>query len=151
MYYLKSEQSFDSAHFLTNYQGKCKNIHGHRWRVVIKVMSETLSTEEELKGMVVDFSKLKEDLKTEVDFFDHALIIEKGSLKHKTYDALLEEGFFIVEVDFRPTAEHFAKYFYERICEKGYQVKSATIYETPTNYASYEIESGRGDLDYGEV
>ena len=35
MYYLKTESSFDSAHFLKGYNGKCRNLHGHRWRVVV--------------------------------------------------------------------------------------------------------------------
>lgn len=138
VYYLKSEHSFDSAHFLANYEGKCRSIHGHRWRVIVEIMSATLSTDEQLDGMIVDFSKLKKDIKEEVDYFDHALIIEKGSLKPSTLIALKEEHFRIVEVNFRPTAERFSKYFYDRLTSKGYQVKSATVYETPTNSASYE-------------
>lgn len=138
MYYLKSEHGFDSAHFLANYEGKCRNIHGHRWRVVIEVKSLTLQTDKQLDGMVVDFSQLKESIKKEVDFFDHALIIEKNSLKNATFEALKEEGFRIIELDFRPTAEGFSKYFYDRMAERGYQVKSATVFETPYNVASYE-------------
>jgi len=138
MYYLASEQSFDSAHFLAGHEGKCKNIHGHRWRVVVKVKSKTLQTGNPYEGMIVDFAQLKEDIKTEADYFDHALLIEKNSLKISTLEALKDEGFRIVELDFRPTAERFAKYFYDRMVGKGYQVKSATIYETPNNYASYE-------------
>ncbi|WP_092590612.1 6-pyruvoyl trahydropterin synthase family protein [Acidaminobacter hydrogenoformans] len=138
MYYLKSEHSFDSAHFLANYEGKCRHIHGHRWRVIVEIMSPTLNTDEALDGMIVDFSKLKKDIKAEVDFFDHALIIEKGSLKPSTLTALIDEAFHVVEVDFRPTAERFSKYFYDRMTLKGYQVKSATVYETPANAASYE-------------
>ena len=42
MYFLQSEASFDAAHFLKNYNGKCKNIHGHRWRVVVKVSGDRL-------------------------------------------------------------------------------------------------------------
>jgi len=141
MYYLKSEQSFDSAHFLADYEGKCRNIHGHRWRVIIEVKSLTLQTEKQLEGMIVDFAQLKEDIKEEVDYFDHALIIEKNSLKISTFEALKEEGFRIIEVDFRPTAERFSKYFFDRMVSKGYQVKSTTIYETPNNYASYEEDS----------
>lgn len=145
MYYLKSEHSFDSAHFLANYEGKCRNIHGHRWRIIIEIMSPSLNTDEALDGMIVDFSTLKKDIKAEVDYFDHALIIEKDSMKASTLSALKDENIRIVEVDFRPTAERFSKYFYDRLKRKGYQVKSATIYETPTNAASYE-EDPHGTL-----
>lgn len=141
MYYIKSENSFDSAHFLANYKGKCSNIHGHRWRVVVEVGRESLQKEGQLQGMVVDFSSLKKDFKSLVDDLDHALIIEERTLKPNTMFALREEGFKIIEVAFRPTAEHFAKYFFDAMVSKGYQVKSATVYETPNNAASYEEAS----------
>ncbi len=138
MYYLRSEQCFDSAHFLPDYEGKCKNIHGHRWRVVIEIKSQTLKTGGQEEGMITDFSRLKADIKKETDLLDHALIIEKNSLKSTVLEALKEERFHIVEVDFRPTAERFSKYFYDKMTLKGYQVKSAAVYETPNNCASYE-------------
>ena len=112
MFTLTSENSFDAAHFLHGYNGKCSNIHGHRWRVVVEIYSETLSDETHTRGMVVDFDTLKESIKEEVDYFDHALIIEKGTLKEKTYEALKEEGIRMIEVGFRTTAENFSKYFF---------------------------------------
>ena len=47
MYMLQTEQSFDAAHFLKGYKGKCSNIHGHRWRVVVSISSEKLSAEQQ--------------------------------------------------------------------------------------------------------
>ena len=137
MYILKTEHSFDSAHFLWGYEGKCSNIHGHRWRVVLEVKTMELENDRQLKGMHVDFATLKEDLKKEVDILDHCLIIEKGSLKEKTYEALSDEGFKIINMEFRPTAENFSKYFYDKMTEYGYDVKCVTVYETPANSASY--------------
>ncbi|WP_097006693.1 6-pyruvoyl trahydropterin synthase family protein [Lacrimispora amygdalina] len=141
MYYLETEQSFDSAHFLKGYEGKCKNIHGHRWRVVIEIQSPSLQKEGQTQGMIVDFSRLKEDLKEETDYLDHSLIMEKNSLNPNTLHALWDEEFSVIEVDFRPTAEEFSRYFYEKMSEKGYQVKSARVYETPANCASYGEDS----------
>ena len=137
MFTLKSEHSFDAAHFLSGYKGKCSNIHGHRWRVTVEINSASLKEDEHLRGMIVDFDKLKEDLKEEVDHFDHALIIEKDTLKPATLSALKDEGVRLVEVDFRSTAENFSKSFFDRMKEKGYDVKCATVYETPNNCASY--------------
>lgn len=137
MYTLKTEQSFDSAHFLAGYEGKCRNIHGHRWRVIIEIEGESLEAEGEKRGMLVDFGNLKADLKVLADSFDHALIIEAGSLKEKTVEALMEEDLRIIEVDFRPTAENFAHYFYWRMTDMGYNVREAVVYETPNNCASY--------------
>jgi 6-pyruvoyltetrahydropterin/6-carboxytetrahydropterin synthase len=62
MYSLKSEASFDSAHFLSKFNGKCKNIHGHRWKIVVEIVSEELIADGKEKGMVSDFSNLKRDI-----------------------------------------------------------------------------------------
>ncbi len=137
MYYLKTEDNFDAAHFLKGYEGKCSNIHGHRWRVVAQVKSETLSEESQTRGMVVDFGDLKKDLKAVCKEFDHSLIYEKGSLKERTLAALADEEFRVVEVPFRPTAEHFSKFFYEKLKSLGYQVHQVEVYETPKNCAVY--------------
>ncbi|MCM1286716.1 MAG: 6-carboxytetrahydropterin synthase QueD [Clostridium sp.] len=137
MYTLKTDSDFDSAHFLKGYDGKCSNIHGHRWTVEIEVFSGELVESGSLRGMIVDFAKLKEDLKKITGRLDHALIIERGSLKEKTLEALLEESFEIIQLDFRPTAENFAKYFYDSMKCLGYSVKRATVYETPKNCASF--------------
>ena len=45
MYILETEQSFDSAHFLSGYKGKCSNLHGHRWRVVARIAMDELNKE----------------------------------------------------------------------------------------------------------
>ena len=137
MYQLTIEQSFDSAHFLAGYVGKCGNIHGHRWRVLLQVQSEQLREDAQQRGMCVDFSTIKDELKKMVDYLDHALLIEKGTLKDKTMEALSEEGFCVIELAFRPTAENFAKYFYELFAKKGYNVAAVHVYETPNNRASY--------------
>ena len=137
MYTLKTEQSFDSAHFLADYVGKCRNIHGHRWRVIIEIQGDALLTSGEKRGMLVDFGDLKNDLKKLADELDHSLIIESGSLKDATMEALRDEEFRIVEFPFRPTAENFAKYFYDRMIDFGYRVREAVVYETPNNCASY--------------
>ena len=62
---------------------------------------------------------------------------EDGTLKEKTVEALKEENFKMIFVDFRPTAESFAKYFYDRVKKIGYDVKLAKVYETPNNMAAY--------------
>ena len=137
MYKLKTKASFDSAHFLKDYEGKCSNIHGHRWTVEIEVGAETLESDTQNRGMVIDFSNLKKDLKEIADYFDHSLIMETGSLRQATEDALIAENLRIVKVDFRPTAENFAKYIYDEMTSRGYKVIEASVYETPNNCAGY--------------
>ena len=140
MYLLKTKAAFDSAHFLSGYNGKCSNIHGHRWTVEACVCSEKLIDNGEKRGMVIDFGDLKRELRALADSFDHVLIIEKNSLKPKTMEALRDENFRVIEFSFRPTAENLARFFYVALREKGLPVRSVTVYETPDNCAVYEEE-----------
>lgn len=127
MHLITSESSFDAAHFLTNYEGKCKNIHGHRWRVVVTIKGELIN------GMLVDFGDFKKDIKDLCDYFDHSFIVEKGSLDKKLFD-LLNKQFVLRVVEFRTTAENFSKYIFEEMSKK-YSVKEVCVYETPNNCA----------------
>ena len=137
MYTLQTSASFDSAHFLKGYAGKCSNLHGHRWNIEVTVAAEELAKDEQTRGMVVDFKTLKDDLNQLADELDHSLIIEENSLKEATKEALLEEEFRIVELPFRPPAENLAEYFYDKLEDKGYQVVLVKVYETPNNCAGY--------------
>ena len=76
MFRIKSEIEFDMAHYLSGYKGKCSNIHGHRYKLIAKLKSETLHTEGQLRGMVDDFSNFKDALKEIENIFDHKLILE---------------------------------------------------------------------------
>ena len=138
MYFLRTKASFDAAHFLKDYEGKCKNIHGHRWKVIVEIAKETLETEGPKRGMVLDFGDLKAVLKELCNELDHSLIYESGSLKKTTVQALQEEDFRMIEVPFIPTAENFAKYFYDRMKEQKIPVHRVEVYETPNNFAAYE-------------
>jgi 6-pyruvoyltetrahydropterin/6-carboxytetrahydropterin synthase len=137
MYSITTEASFDAAHFLKNYDGKCKNIHGHRWRIIVEVQSENLKTDMQEYGMITDFGELKRDLKELADKFEHTFIYEKDSLKKELVEMLKAEDFALNEVDFRPTAENFSKYIFDEMTNKGYDVAKVSVYETPNNCASY--------------
>ncbi len=85
MYILETEQAFDSAHFLSGYEGKCRNLHGHRWRIVARIAAEELSRERQTRDMVIDFGDFKDALKALTEELDHCLIIETGSLRPKNH------------------------------------------------------------------
>lgn len=138
MYILKSETTFDSSHFLSGYDGKCSNLHGHTWRILAEIYSEKLVSYGQCRGMVVDFGDLKRELKELAEQFDHTLIYEKNTLKPETVSALKSENFSLTEVDFRPTAENFAHHFFTKLTEKNFRVKRVSVWETPTNCAVYE-------------
>ena len=137
MYLLKTAATFDSAHFLSGYNGKCANIHGHTWKLEVAISSQELKETGEKRGMIIDFSDFKKAVRKLASRFDHTLIYEKGSLKDGTVAALSAEGFKLTEVPFRPTAENFAEHFY-RLLAESLPVKSVSVYETPDNCAVYE-------------
>ncbi len=137
MYYLKTSACFDSAHFLHGYNGKCANIHGHHWIVKVKINGDKLQESGEKRGMLLDFGDFKQAVKELAKGFDHTFIYEKNTLKPATVVALKEEGFSLVETDFRPTAENFAAHIYAELCQKGMPVSSVTVYESPENCAVY--------------
>ncbi len=140
MYYLKTSASFDSAHFLHGYEGKCSNLHGHHWVIEVTIAGEQLSDHGQAKGMLMDFGEMKRLVRALADRYDHTLIYEEHSLAQTTLEALRQEGFCMTPVCFRPTAENLARCFYETLRGQGLPVSVVTVYETPDNCAAYEGE-----------
>lgn len=138
MYILRTSAAFDSAHFLAGYNGKCANLHGHHWVIEVEAGREQLLESGEKRGMVIDFADLKAAVRRLADTYDHALIYETGSLQKATLQALQAEQFRLIEVPYRPTAEHFAKAFYEAL-SADLPVLRVRVYETPDNCACYEV------------
>ena len=136
-YELKTYAHFDSAHFLTDYHGKCENLHGHRWNVEVVISSENLQTSGTEKDMVCDFGRFKEIVKEVVDEFDHTFLIEEGSLSEKTLRCLREEGFSLTILPYRTTAENLAKDIFDRLSKEGLCVNRVQVSETPNNMAVY--------------
>ncbi len=70
MYQISVEQHFDAAHFLRGYQGKCEALHGHRFRVVIKIKASRVDD----IGIAYDFAELKQHLSDILARFDHTCL-----------------------------------------------------------------------------
>ena len=70
MYRISVEQHFDAAHYLRGYQGKCEAMHGHRYKVVVKVDKSTLND----IGLAYDFVELKKHLAEVIARFDHTCL-----------------------------------------------------------------------------
>ncbi len=70
MYQISVEQHFDAAHFLRGYQGKCEALHGHRFRVVIKVKASRVDD----IGIAYDFAELKQHLSDSLVRLDHTCL-----------------------------------------------------------------------------
>lgn len=141
MYGLKTESSFDASHFLTDYHGKCENLHGHRWRVVARLEVRELQREGTCKDMVVDFGDFKAALRELTEQLDHRFLVEAGSLAPDTLACLDREGFKLLEMPFRTTAENLAKWFFEQLAARGLPVAQVDVYETPNNCAYYRADA----------
>lgn len=135
MFQLKSEVQFDMAHFLHGYQGKCANIHGHRYRLVAIFAAETLCESGQARGMVADFHDVKAALRDLAECFDHKLIVEDNEEGRRLQAALADYD--VVLVPYRPTAEEMSRDMFHRLKAVGLPVASVELYETPTNSCIY--------------
>ncbi len=127
------EVTFDAAHLLTGYEGLCRNLHGHTYRLFASV-----SAEPDGRGMVVDFKLLKELVKSEVvDRFDHSFMYDANSGTECELASFLEaRGLRTVKLPFCTTAENLARYFFELLAAHV-PVSSVRLFETPTSCAEY--------------
>ena len=137
MYGLKTEAAFDSAHFLADYYGKCENLHGHRWRVVVELAQEELQTEGTMRDMVLDFGVFKKAVRELAATLDPTCLVEEGTLKPETMAALESEGFKLTVLPFRTTAENLARYIFNELEKQGFPVVEVECDETPNNRAYY--------------
>lgn len=160
MYGLQAEAHFDGAHFLTNYYGKCENLHGHRWRVVATIEVEdlqdgtngegalrddgTVTNDGTMRDMVVDFGVFKRIVAEVADELDHTFLVEEGSLAPATVTALENEGFTLTMLPFRTTAENLARWFFDRLAERNLPISQIEVDETPNNRAFYAHEGHVG-------
>ncbi|MBR4116354.1 MAG: 6-carboxytetrahydropterin synthase [Bacteroidales bacterium] len=137
---ITKEFVFDMAHALSNYDGKCKNIHGHTYKLFVTLIGipcEDCSSPK--NGMVLDFGDLKNIVKIPiVDVFDHALVVpaNKGFEDLRKY----QETDKYIEVPFQPTCENLTIYIANIIRSKlpdSVSLYSIRLYETPTSYAEW--------------
>lgn len=121
MYYVSVESHFDAAHFLRGYAGKCENLHGHRYKVAVKIASENLDD----IGMAYDFTNLKAVLKPLLSRYDHTLLNDVPP-----FDKI------------NPSAENIARAIYEALAPeiKGVRLESVTVWESPESSAEYRAD-----------
>ena len=142
---LTKEFTFESAHALEGYDGKCRHIHGHSYRFYVTVIGEPATDPANPKcGMVMDFGELKALVNEEVvEPMDHAFVMRRTE-SADAVDKVLREGFGnVVLVDYQPTCENMLADFAERISRRlpaGVALHSLKMYETATSYAEWYAE-----------
>ncbi len=139
MTYLISKQiEFDAGHRVPLHDSKCKNPHGHRYRVQVTIEGE-LITEGPQTGMVKDFGHLKQDMMELIhDRYDHGFIIHSEDVAMQVLISAFDSFKIIVE-DFVPTAECLAKKCWDLLKETGRynNLREVAVWETPTSVAYY--------------
>lgn len=130
--------TFDAGHRLSDYEGKCKRLHGHTYHLEITVEGEL-----DERGMVMDFGDLKTIFKEKIDSkFDHRFMLKKGDKYNEDLAKSLPQGDeSICWVEYNPTAENISKDIME-ILKKNIEdqkipakVVKVRLYETPTSFA----------------
>lgn len=131
MFRITQQIDFCYGHRLLNYDGKCRHLHGHNGRVVIALEGEELDD----RGMLVDFSDVKNALRTWIDdTLDHRMILCERDPALETLRSLGEPVFVIPD---NPTAENIAKLIYERAIELKFPVAEVSLWESAKSYATY--------------
>lgn len=141
MFKVTKEFNFEAGHMLDQHQGKCRNLHGHNYKVFVTMQSPVLNDME----MVKDFYDLNTFAKPLFEEFDHAFMFNqacKDDFEKEIYNVCKKYGRKIKELPFRSTAENMAKYFFEelnnKLTDKLVKISNVTVYETPTSFASYK-------------
>ena len=142
---LTKEFSFEAAHALGGYDGPCREIHGHSYRLFVTVKGRPSTTEDDPKcGMVMDFGELKRIVNQEiVARLDHALVLRATPDNEELRRMLGREFSNIVEVDYQPTCENMLTDFARRIAARlpqGVALQALRLHETATSYAEWLAE-----------
>lgn len=118
MYELRIQDTIGSAHFLRGYEGKCKNLHGHNWKVEAVIANESLDG----LGMVADFSVLKKKLTDFLMTMDHVCLNDIEFFK-----------------DVNPTTENMARYIFESYAKEiaPLALKSIEVWESEKSSVRY--------------
>jgi 6-pyruvoyltetrahydropterin/6-carboxytetrahydropterin synthase len=135
------EFGFEMAHVLWNYDGPCRNVHGHSYRLYVTLTGIPFDDPDNPKnGMVIDFSDLKRIVKDEIiSVFDHSVVVSKRYEQEKR-DMFLKLFGNTVLVDYQPTCENLVEDFAARLIPRlpqNVRLYSLKLYETATSYAEW--------------
>ena len=134
--------NFETGHALYGYDGKCKNVHGHSYKLSVTVSGSPITDNSNVKfGMVIDFSDLKKIVKEEiVDIFDHATVFNQNTPHIELAKELQARDHHVILVDYQPTSEmmviDFAAKSKSRL-PKNIDLFSLRLQETDTSFAEW--------------
>ena len=134
--------SFETGHALYGYDGKCKNVHGHSYKLSVTVIGKPIVDRSNVKfGMVIDFTDLKKIVKEEiVDQFDHATVFNETTPHIELAKELKTRGHHVILVDYQPTSENMVIDFAQRIKNRlpeGIALFSLKLQEPDSSFAEW--------------
>ncbi len=139
---ITKEFTFETGHALYGYDGKCRNVHGHSYKLSVTVIGTPIDDPSHVKhGMVIDFTDLKKIVKEEiVDPYDHATVFNKNTPHVELARELSQRGHEVILADYQPTSEMMILDFAEKIKKRlpdHIALFSLTLRETATSYAEW--------------
>ena len=134
--------TFEAGHALHGYDGKCKNLHGHSYKLFVTVIGKPIQDAANPKcGMVIDFSELKKIVNHHiVDVFDHSTIFNQNTAHLELAEQLQKHGHNVILVDYQPTTENMVIDFAIKInsaLPQNLKLFSLKLQETETSYAEW--------------
>lgn len=134
--------NFETGHALYGYDGKCRNVHGHSYKLSVTVIGRPITDTSHVKlGMVIDFGDLKKIVKEEiVDQFDHATVFNKNTPHIELAKELMDRGHNVILADYQPTSENMVIDFAEKIKDKlpeGVELFALRLQETDSSSAEW--------------
>ncbi|MCU7941462.1 MAG: 6-carboxytetrahydropterin synthase [Candidatus Thiodiazotropha sp. (ex Cardiolucina cf. quadrata)] len=134
MFSVTKEIHFCYGHRLLNHQGKCRHLHGHNAKAVIRLEAEQLDP----LGMVCDFSDIGDYVKNWIDrTLDHNMLLHSDD---PVLPLLQQAGESVYVMDTNPTAENIARLIFEHVEAGGFPVVEVAIFETDSALASYRSD-----------
>ncbi len=134
--------NFETGHALYGYDGKCRNVHGHSYKLSVTVIGNPITDTNHVKlGMVIDFGDLKKIVKEEiVDQFDHATVFNKNTPHVELAKELTDRGHVVILADYQPTSENMVIDFSKRIKSRlpeNITLHSLKLQETDSSFAEW--------------
>ena len=134
--------NFETGHALYGYDGKCRNVHGHSYKLSVTVIGSPITDSSHVKwGMVIDFGDLKKIVKEEiVDKFDHATVFNKNTPHIELANELISRGHNVILAEYQPTSENMVIDFAKKIGDRlpdNIKLHSLKLQETDTSYAEW--------------
>lgn len=134
----------EMAHALYGYDGPCRNIHGHSYRLEVTLIGTPAGDPSHPKyGMVMDFSDLKKIIRTQIiDRYDHALLLN-GNSPHRNLEGIDANFEKVLYVEYQPTCENILMDFHTRIRElmpSGTSIQRMILHETATSSAEWNSD-----------